>query len=138
MSRLVKVLDPNEEWFPKWKQEIKMTTFLVKCLLPLKVHYQKRDRFTRSLKLDCLFFIKIIAARRLLCWNHALNFLKDGKFLEPINLVRVLEEQKFEFKGNFFILNFPCIWHPERLAKTLIFAFQSSYKVSCWGLVFGF
>lgn len=97
-----------------------MTALLVKCLLPLKAHYQKGDRFTRSLKLDCLLFIKIITARRLLCWNHALNFLKGGKFLEPISLVRVFEEQKFELKGNFFILNFPCIWHPERLTKTLM------------------
>lgn len=42
-----------------------MTTLLGKCLLALKAYYQKGDQFTQSLKLNCLLFIKITAARRL-------------------------------------------------------------------------
>lgn len=42
-----------------------MTTLQVKCLLALKAGYQKGDQCTQSLKLDCLLYIKIIAARRL-------------------------------------------------------------------------
>lgn len=45
-----------------------MTTQLVKRLLAPEAHgpYQKGEQFTQSLRLDCLLFIKIIAARRLL------------------------------------------------------------------------
>lgn len=48
--------------FSKRKQEIRMATLLVKCLLRFFAHYQKGDLFTQSLKLDCPLSITIIAA----------------------------------------------------------------------------
>lgn len=78
-----------------------MTTQLVKRLLAPEAHgpYQKGEQFTQSLRLDCLLFIKIIAARRLLQWNCASDFLEDGKFLEPVDLVRVFGEQSVNLRG---------------------------------------
>lgn len=54
-----------------------MTTLLVKCLLARNAQYPKGDQTTQSLNLDCLLLFKVIAARRLLSCNHALNFLED-------------------------------------------------------------
>lgn len=76
-----------------------MATLLVKCLLHFFAHYLKVISSHNHSSLIVHFSLHSLLLSRLPHCSHALHFLKDEKFLEQDNLVRMLKTQNMNLRG---------------------------------------